>query len=213
MKDENLQKYEVMLILHPEMGEEKTNHELAEIRELISHNGGKIEHEDLWGVKDMSYTIKKQDKGFYVVLNLTMDSLKVKALEKPLNINQAVLRYMILRTPEKYEYKTLKQYEEERVKELEERKKAQEEKEEIERKPRGRAPIKKVLKKEEPVEEKIEKKEKKTTKKTGKPEIEEEPVKKEEKPEKKISTKSSKSTLEDVDKKLKSIIDDPDITL
>jgi len=215
MKDENLQKYEIMLILNPEMGEEKTKHELDEIRELISSNGGKIENEDLWGVRDMAYNIKKHEKGYYAVFNLTMDALKVKEFEKPMNINQVVLRYMILRTPDKYVLKTLKEYEEERQKELEEKKKSQEEKdkEEMAKRTKTAAPTKKIIKKkeEEPAEEK---EEKKTAKKVEKAEeAEEEAPKKETKPEKKISTKNSKSTLEEVDKKLKSIIDDPDITL
>lgn len=203
---QKIQKYEIMLILHAEMGEEKTEHELKEIKELITSNTGEITNEDKWGIRDMCYTIKKQEKGYYVVLNFAMDSLKVKNLEKPLNINQQVLRYIIVRLPEKYELKTFKEYEQERAKEMEEKKKAAQTKED-ERQPKKRTVIRETNK-EEPIKEK-----KPVKAKEDKPAKEEEPTKEEEPAKKKISTKSSKSTLDDVDKMLKSIIDDPDITL
>ncbi|MFA6992498.1 MAG: 30S ribosomal protein S6 [Candidatus Gracilibacteria bacterium] len=205
---QKIQKYEIMLILHAEMGEEKTEHELKEIKDLITSNTGEITNEDKWGIRDMCYTIKKQEKGYYVVLNFSMDSLKVKNLEKPLNINQQVLRYIIVRLPEKYELKTLKEYEQERAKEMEDKKKAAQAKEE-EKQPQKRTIIRKT-KEEEPIKEK-----KSVKTKEDKPAKEAEPVKeeKEKSPKKKISTESSKSTLDDVDKMLKSIIDDPDITL
>ncbi len=110
---ENLEnsKYEIMVILLPDLGEEGTKKEMDVIRSLITENGGEIFNEDIWGVRDLSYKIKKQEEGFYLVFNFSMSSLKVKNLEDPLNLNQKVLRYLILSLPKAYEIKTLASYE------------------------------------------------------------------------------------------------------
>ena len=111
---ENLEttKYEIMLILLPDLGEEKTKSELDEVRSVISENGGEIFHEDLWGVREFAYRIKKLDEGYYAVFNFTMEPGKLKKLDKPLELNQSVLRYLIVKTPSIHEIITLEEYEE-----------------------------------------------------------------------------------------------------
>ncbi len=192
--------YEIMVMLLPDLGEKQTESALDEVRELITSNGGKITHEDIWGVRDLAFKIRKQDQGFYAVFNFTMDAGNVREISAPLNINQEVMRYLITKTPAHYEFKTLEDY----TKEAEEAKKAAEaaKKEEEEKKAK---PVKKVSKPKE--EEKVEKKvEEKVEKKA-----EEKEEVKESKPTKK--SEDNKSKLDEVDEKLKSIIDDPDITL
>ena len=46
--DKRIAKYELMLILLPDMGESKTAEELQEVREQITSVGGEILEEDLW---------------------------------------------------------------------------------------------------------------------------------------------------------------------
>lgn len=183
-------KYEIMFILDAELGEQKTKKEIDEIRHLITSGGGEISAEDIWGVQDFAYTIKKRDKGYYVVINFTLPSEKVKEMESHLNLNSNVIRYLIIKTRSDYTLVTLEEYKERNAKEEEEERKEKEEKEKEQEKKRVKKPVKKVEKKAEKVEEKNEKKEAVTEKK-----------------------KESKQDLEEVDKKLKSIIDDPDISL
>lgn len=222
MTETSFPKYEIMLILQPDLCEEKTNGVLKEMKELITEAGGKVTHEDLWGLREMAYTIKKQKQGFYIVLNFTADPIKVKDFEKQLNIHQGVLRYLIQKTPKNYEIKTLAEYEEIAK---EEALKAQEEAKEkaekgdnrggrnganrrFERPEPPKKSEEKLVKKEKPAKEE-EKEEKKPVKKVKKEEPIEETEEKTEKP----KAKKQAATLEDVDAKLKSIIDDPDITL
>ena len=84
-------KYELMLIIPPDLGEEGSKKELDEVRKLISSNGGEIYHEDLWGTRDLAQRIKNHDQGYYAVFNLTLDPTKVSEIEGVLNISQPVL--------------------------------------------------------------------------------------------------------------------------
>lgn len=194
---ENLEtsKYEIMVIILPELGEEATKKEIDVVRSLITENGGEITHEDMWGEREFAYKIRKQEQGFYFVFNFSMESNKVKNLEDPLNLNQKVLRYLILSLPKHYEIKTLENYEKEAAEEKkeEEKKKAEKIKEKTPRK----APVKPRVK--------IEKKEEKPSKPLSEEKEEIAPKKKEK--------KTSASKLSEVDEKLKNIINDPDISL
>jgi len=173
----NMQKYEMMLMLFPNLGEKITQEVLSEVSELINSLGGSIFDEDIWGVRDLAYTIKKQEQAYYVVWNMDFPGKNISELETNLNINQNVMRYLMVRTPVDYELVSLEAYTEAAEAEDAEKEKEKAEKEEI-------------------------KKSKMAPKKTTK--VVEKPVKKE---------KAEKAKLEDVDAKLKSIIDDPDISL
>ena len=187
----NMTNYELMVILSPELGEKATADQLAQIREMITEDGGKILNEDIHGMREFAYRIKKSDEGYFAVFNFEAPGSVVKGIEQEFNINSAIFRYLVTQTPANYIFKTLAEYDEEKAKADAER---EEERAKRRAKSGGRrkpvAPKKKAdpVKKEEPKEEKVEKKEAKEEKK--------EEVK-----------------LEKVDEKLKSIIDDPDIKL
>jgi len=225
MSNELVVSYEMMMILRPNLGESKTQESLNEVKASLNEAGGEILNEDLWGTRDLSYKIKGEAQGYYVVLNFTMEPEAVKALEKTLVLNQDVIRFLIVKTTKNYVFKTYAEYKEEAEKEASIKEEAQtKEKEEQEkRNSRSRRPVAK-MEQEKPVRatKKVEEKEEeeapkkhvvkaKVEKAPKEEEAEVEEVK-EEKEEKK-SAPREKLSLDDVDKKLKSIIDDPDITL
>lgn len=203
MTNEETFKYELMLIFLPDLGEAGITTELDEIRALVKELKGDIYHEDVWGVRDFAYTIKKQDQGYYVVFNLNLLPESLKTLEETFNLNQKLLRYLLLKTPKEHEIKTLTEYleEAELAKEEEEKKKKEEEDKKSKPAQPKRAPMNKEVEK---VPEKVEAK---------KEEVKEEAPAKSEEEQKKISKKEEKEKLEEVDEKLKNIINDPDISL
>lgn len=196
MENMETSNYEIMAIFLPDLGEENTQKELTELKELITSNGGNITHEDIWGIRDFAYTIKKYDQGYYVVLNFSTEPGKIKELEHPLNLNQNVVRYLVTKTSSGYEIKTLASYDAAAEEESAEVEKKKQEKEDEKKKAAAKRNAKKIVDK--VIEKKPVKKEKK----------EKEEVAKEEK-----VTKEEPKKLDAVDEKLKSIIDDPDITL
>lgn len=211
MTEETLQrieKYEIMLIFNPDIGEEGVRKELDEVKKNITAEGGEVFTEDFWGVRELTYRIKKLDQGFYVVINLNLPTESVREIEKMLNLHPMVVRFLLLKTPVNYQLKTFEEYkEEEELFKREEAKKKEEE--DLRKKEKFELRGKKV---ERP--KKIEKKAKEEIKKEIKeeekePEVSEEPK---EAPKSKAK-KLVKSKLEEVDEKLKSIIDNPDITL
>lgn len=214
MTDENLTSYEMMLVVDPTLGDDRTHEVIEELKKTIEGLEGKITSEDFWGPRYLAYKIKKYDKGYYVVLNFNLAPTKLLGISNDLILNQNVIRFITLKTPKNYEVMNLEALE----KEVEKYKKVRKEEKPVEgkeeRKPytpkakpaETKVEVKKVevkveVKEEVKVEKKVEVKEE--VKEEPKEEVKEEPKKKE----------SKITDLDDVDAKLKSIIDDPDISL
>ena len=171
-------KYELMVIINPDIGENATKKRLDEIRKLISAQKGEMFFEDMWGVRDFAYTIKKHDKGYYAIFDFMLLPEMLKEIDATLRLEPEVLRHMIIALPFKYEAKSFAVQKEEVVEapKVEEKSKI---------KPRTR-----------PAE-----KTEKVVEKPAKTEVKEKAKKEELK----------ETSLEEVDAKLKSIIDNPDI--
>ncbi len=193
MNDVAVQKYELMVIFFPDIGEAAIGKELEELKKYISSNEGEVLQEDSWGARDLSYHIKKQEQGFYYVMNFTLASAKVAEMQRGLVINPSVIRALIVKTPEKYVFRNFAEYQEE-----EEKAKAAKEE----------AKQKKELKK--PRVEAIKHASAPATAQAPRPPVKAEVV---EAPKKVKKAIPAKVNLEEVDARLKSIIDDPDITL
>ena len=67
---------------------------------LVAENGGKVEKREYWGLRNLSYRMKKNRKGHYVLFNLDAPSAAVIELERNMRINEDILRYMTVRVEE-----------------------------------------------------------------------------------------------------------------
>lgn len=63
----------------------------------ITEDGGKVTKIEPWGLRSLSYRIKKNRKGHYVLLNIDAPAPAVAEFERQLRLNEDVLRFMTLR--------------------------------------------------------------------------------------------------------------------
>lgn len=96
--------YEFMLILNPELRETEINKKLKEIVGMIEKAGGKIIGEDFWGKKTLAYRMNKFDEGIYMVYNIEMPNTFLKEFKDHLRIEKEVLRSMIISLPTDHVY-------------------------------------------------------------------------------------------------------------
>ncbi|MCU1678849.1 MAG: ribosomal protein [Frankiales bacterium] len=90
-------RYELMVILDPELEEKTVEPSLDTFLNVIRQSGGTIEKMDLWGRRRLSYAINKKPEGIYAVIELTAEPSAVVELDRQLNLNEAVLRTKVLR--------------------------------------------------------------------------------------------------------------------
>ncbi|MBA4336949.1 30S ribosomal protein S6 [bacterium] len=108
VQNEELEKYELMVILMADLSQDDTEKELQKIKKLISDATGEIYHEDIWDVRDLAYIINKQDKGYYVIYYFTLaESKHLVEMERELTINNTVIRHLLVKSPKNYKMKKL----------------------------------------------------------------------------------------------------------
>lgn len=70
------------------------------LKALIEEGGGVVSKIEYWGLRNLTYRIKKNRKGHYSLLAIDAPSDAVKEMERQLSLNEDVLRYMTIRVEE-----------------------------------------------------------------------------------------------------------------
>lgn len=68
--------------------------------ELVTNLGGTVSKKEYWGLRSLTYRIKKNRKGHYSLLAIDAPAPAVKEMERQLLINEDVLRFMTIRVEE-----------------------------------------------------------------------------------------------------------------
>ena len=89
--------YEVMLMLEPELAEERQNEIIARVRDLSDRGGGAWEGHEPWGRRRLAYEIAKQSEANYHVLRFTTEPAALEEITRVLRITDGVMRHMAVR--------------------------------------------------------------------------------------------------------------------
>jgi small subunit ribosomal protein S6 len=92
--------YEILLLLDPELAEEKQAEVVGRLRTLVEKGGGTFERHDAWGRRKLAYPIDKKGEGVYHLLSFTASPETLDELSRVLKIDDDVLRHMATRRPE-----------------------------------------------------------------------------------------------------------------
>ena len=88
--------YELGVIITPSLSDEERDGFLGELKELLAKEGASIVKEDVWGKRNLAYSIKHEREGFYVFWQYQGLGTVVKPLEYRLRVSDQVLRYLNL---------------------------------------------------------------------------------------------------------------------
>jgi small subunit ribosomal protein S6 len=89
--------YEILLLLDPELSEERQGEVVARVRTLIEQGGGTVERHDAWGRRRLAYPVEKKEEGVYHLVSFTADAETLDELSRVLKIDDDVLRHMATR--------------------------------------------------------------------------------------------------------------------
>jgi small subunit ribosomal protein S6 len=68
--------------------------------EVLTQGGGKVTKNEYWGLKSLSYRIKKNRKAHYSLLNIDAPAPAVAEMERQMRINEDIIRFMTVRVDE-----------------------------------------------------------------------------------------------------------------
>ena len=92
-----MRKYEMMVILNPEIDERTVAPALEKLLNVISANGVSVDATDIWGKRRLAYPIEKYSEGIYAVIEMTTTPQIAEELTRQLSLNESVLRTKLLR--------------------------------------------------------------------------------------------------------------------
>jgi small subunit ribosomal protein S6 len=92
--------YEHVLIARQDISAQQAEALNDQLKALLEGQGGKVAKIEYWGLRNLSYRIKKNRKGHYSLLAIDAPAPAVKEMERQLSINEDVLRYMTVKVEE-----------------------------------------------------------------------------------------------------------------
>ena len=91
-----MKKYELALVLSPNLEEEALAAEKDSVKALIERFGGTVENVDDWGKRRLAYEIQKVTEGYYSFITFSAEPTAPTELESRMRIKENVLRYLIV---------------------------------------------------------------------------------------------------------------------
>ena len=92
-----LQTYEMTYIVNAVFSDEQIKDLVDRVDSFIKEGGGDIVEKEEWGSRRLAYPISKKRNGYYVNLMFTAPGTLIARLERAMDINEGILRYLTLR--------------------------------------------------------------------------------------------------------------------
>lgn len=96
-----MNKYELIYIIDTAVEETARKEMVERFSNIITDNGGQIEKVDEWGKRRLAYTIDYKTEGYYVMVSFEAEGDVPKEVERNLEINENIIRYLTVRLEEK----------------------------------------------------------------------------------------------------------------
>jgi small subunit ribosomal protein S6 len=92
--------YEHIFLARQDVSQQQVEELTTALTEILSQGGGKVTKNEYWGLKGLSYRIRKNRKAHYTLLNIEAAPAAVAEMERQMRINEDILRFMTVRVDE-----------------------------------------------------------------------------------------------------------------
>jgi small subunit ribosomal protein S6 len=92
--------YEHVFLARQDVSPQQVEELTAQYKGVVEGLGGKITKQEYWGIKSLSFRIRKNRKAHFTLFNIDGPPAAVKEIERQEGINEDVLRYLTIRVDE-----------------------------------------------------------------------------------------------------------------
>ena len=92
--------YEHVFLARQDASAQQVEELTTQFTEVLGQGGGKVTKNEYWGLKGLSYRIRKNRKAHYSLLNIDAPAPAVAEMERQMRINEDILRFMTVRVDE-----------------------------------------------------------------------------------------------------------------
>lgn len=89
--------YEHVVIARQDISPQQAEQLNDTLKALIEERGGNVAKIEYWGLRNLTYRIKKNRKGHYSLLAIDAPAPAVQEMERQLSLNEDVLRYLTVK--------------------------------------------------------------------------------------------------------------------
>ena len=89
--------YEILLMLDPELPDERQNEIVTRAREAIEREGGRWDGHEPWGRRHLAYEIDHKQDGAYHLLTFAAEPATLDEISRVLKITDGVMRHLAVR--------------------------------------------------------------------------------------------------------------------
>lgn len=89
-----MRRYETILIAHVDLSEDELSNLIARYGGIVTGQKGILIKVERWGKRRLAYLIRKQARGFYILIDYAGVSVVVNELERNLKIDDKILKFM-----------------------------------------------------------------------------------------------------------------------
>jgi len=92
--------YEHVYLARQDLSQQQVDELTAQYKGIIEQLGGKIAKAEYWGVKSLSFRMRKNRKAHFTLLNVDAPPAALSEIERQERLNEDVLRYLTIRVEE-----------------------------------------------------------------------------------------------------------------
>src|SRR6185312_13536549 len=92
--------YEHVYLARQDLSAQQVEELTAQLSGVVTQLGGKVAKSEYWGVKSLTYRIRKNRKAHMTLFNLDAPPAAITEIERQERLNEDVLRYLTVRVEE-----------------------------------------------------------------------------------------------------------------
>src|SRR3977135_982629 len=92
--------YEHVFLARQYVSAQQVEELTAQLTGVLTQLGGKVTKLEQWGVKSLSYRVRKNRKAHFTFMNVDAPSAALNEIERQERLNEDVLRYLTIRVDE-----------------------------------------------------------------------------------------------------------------
>jgi small subunit ribosomal protein S6 len=89
--------YEHVFLARQDLSPQQVDALVEHYKGIISDGGGSVGRVENWGLKSLTYRIKKNRKAHYTLMDIDAPSPAVKEMERQMSLSEDVLRFLTLK--------------------------------------------------------------------------------------------------------------------
>jgi small subunit ribosomal protein S6 len=94
--------YEHVFLARQDLSQPQVDALVEQYKGVIEANGGTVGRVENWGLKSLTYRIKKNRKAFYTLMDLDAPAAALNEMERQMGLSEDVLRFLTIKV-EKHE--------------------------------------------------------------------------------------------------------------